>query len=78
MIVKSDLLSISSGWLFGADGKVYFKAKQLDLELYTDKKMPELEEQVEAVLDAYELFYEKTETYIESEKLYEVLYEMEV
>ena len=63
---------------FGADGKVYFKAKQLDLELYTDKKMPELEEQVEAVLDTYELFYEKTETYIESEKLYEVLYEMEV
>ena len=40
--------------------------------------MPELEEQVEAVLDAYELFYEKTETYIESEQLYEVLYEMEV
>ena len=40
--------------------------------------MPELEEQVEAVLDAHGLFYEKTETYIESEKLYEVLYEMEV
>lgn len=63
---------------FAADGKVYFKVKQMDVELYTDKKMPELEEQVEAVLDVHGLFYEKTETYIESEKLYEVLYEMEV
>ena len=30
------------------------------------------------MFDAYELFYEKSETYIESEKLYEVIYEMEV
>lgn len=63
---------------FAADGKVYFKAKQLDVELYTDEKAPELEERLEAVFDAYGLFYEKSETYIESEKLYEVIYEMEV
>ena len=63
---------------FGADGKVYFKAKQLDVELYTDKKMPELEEQVEAVLAQHEIYYTKTETFIDSEELYEVLYEMEV
>lgn len=62
---------------FSADGTVYFKAKLLDVELYTDKKEPELEERLEAVLDHWGLFYEKTETYIESEKLYEVLYEME-
>lgn len=63
---------------FSADGKVYFKVKQLDVELYTDKKMPELEERLEAIFDCYGLFYEKNESYIESEKLYEVLYEMEV
>lgn len=63
---------------FSADGKVYFKVKQLDVELYTDKKMPELEERLEAIFDRYGLFYEKNESYIESEKLYEVLYEMEV
>lgn len=63
---------------FAADGKVYFKVKQLDVELYTDKKDPVLEERLEAVFDDRFLFYEKSETYIESEKLYEVLYEMEV
>lgn len=63
---------------FAADGKVYHKIKQLDIELYTDKKDLQLEEKLEAILDAAEIFYEKTEAYIESERLYEVLYEMEV
>ena len=63
---------------FSADGRVYWKADQLDVELYTDLKDPELEERLEAVLDAAGLFYNKTESYIDSEKLYEILYEMEV
>lgn len=33
---------------------------------------------MEAVLKEHGFFYEKTETYLESEKMYEVLYEMEV
>ena len=39
-----------------------------------------MEEKVEAVLDRHGIFYNKTETFIESEKLYETLYifEMEV
>ena len=32
-----------------------------------------MERQLEAVLDQYGIFYEKTETWIESERLYEVL-----
>lgn len=63
---------------FSADGRVYWKVAQLDVELYTDLKDPELEAQLEMVLDAAGLFYNKTESYIDSEKLYEVLYEMEV
>ncbi len=63
---------------FSADGIAYFKINQLDIELYTDLKTPELEETIEAVLLKYGIFYGKTETWIESEKLYEVLYEMEV
>lgn len=63
---------------FSADGRVYLKVTQLDVELYTDLKDPELEARLEAVLDAAGLFYNKTESYIDSEKLYEVLYEMEV
>ena len=46
--------------------------------LYTDEKNPELEDQVEAVLNSHELFWTKSEVWIESEKLYEVLYQMTV
>lgn len=63
---------------FGADNVVYFSTNQLDIELYTDFKDPELEKRVEAVLTAHEIFYHKSEVWIESEKLYEVLYEMDV
>ena len=37
---------------FSADGKVYFKSNKVDIELYTDEKDFELEERVEAALDA--------------------------
>lgn len=65
---------------FAADGKVYHKVSIVHLELYTDEKNPSLEQAVEAVLDSGEVFYDKTEVWIGSEKLYEVLYtfEMEV
>lgn len=65
---------------FAADGKVYHKVSIVHLELYTEEKNPSLEQTVEAVLDASEVFYDKTEVWIGSEKLYEVLYtfEMEV
>ncbi len=63
---------------FSADGTVYQGVNQLDIELYTDKKDLEAEKRVEAVLRKHSFFYEKTETYLESEKMYEVLYETEV
>lgn len=65
---------------FSADGKTYFKANEVHIELYADYKNPVLEEQVEAVLDRHGIFYNKTEAFIESEQLYETLYifEMEV
>ena len=63
---------------FGADGGVYFKADEINIELYTDRKDPELEQNIEAVLDAHGIFYDKTEVWIESERLYEVLYSFEL
>ena len=57
---------------------MYFKVDRLNVELYTDTKQPELERRLEDILDAHGLFYEKSEIWIEDEKLYEVLYEMEV
>ena len=65
---------------FSADGRVYYKINEIHIELYTDFKDLSAEQKVEAVLDEHGIFYEKTEVWIESENLYEVLYtfEMEV
>lgn len=63
---------------FSADGVVYKKINHLDIELYTDRKDPETEKKVEAMLNRHGLFYEKTETYLETENMFEVLYETEV
>lgn len=63
---------------FAADGRVYHKITEVRLELYTDYKDLTLERSVESVLDAHSIFYEKSETWIESEKLYEVLFTFEM
>lgn len=63
---------------FSADGRVYFKANEVHIEVYTDYKSPDIEERIEVVLDEYGIFYNKRETYIESEKLYEVMYIFEM
>lgn len=63
---------------FAADDVVYMEFSNLSIELYTDEKDPELEDRVEAVLNAHEIFWNKSEVWIESEKLYEVLYQMTV
>ncbi len=63
---------------FGADDIVYHSNKVLDIEVYTDLKDPNLEEKMEEILTAHELYYTKSEVWIESEKLYEVLYTVRV
>ena len=63
---------------FAADGRVYMKINEVHIELYTDEKNPETEALVEDVLDEHEIFYEKTEVWIESEKLYEVMFSFEM
>jgi len=60
---------------FGADGVVFYKNTQIDLELYTDKKDLKLEQKIEGILDREKIYYEKSEVWIPSERLYEVLYE---
>lgn len=63
---------------FAADGMVYHRISQVHIELYTDSKDPAIEEKVTAVLDRHGIFYDQTETWIESEKLYEVLFSFEI
>lgn len=59
----------------GADNTVYYQLHELDIELYTDLKDPPLEHRVESLLTEHDLFFRKSEVWIEEEKLYEVLYE---
>ena len=63
---------------FKADGRVYAKVQELNIELYTDRKDPPLENRVEDILDSHEIVYEKSETWIGSERMYEVLYRTEL
>ena len=63
---------------FAADGRVYFRSSEVRIELYTDRKDPGAEALVETVLDDAGIFYNKSEACIQSEKLYEVLYSMEL
>ena len=63
---------------FAADGMAYFKINEVHIELYTDRKQPDVESALEAVLDRHGVFYNKSEVWIETERLYEVLYSTEV
>lgn len=63
---------------FSADGKVYHKINEVHIELYTDLKDLAVEQQLEDVLDEHEIFYNKSEVWIQGEKLYEVLYSFEM
>lgn len=62
---------------FSADGKVYYKINEVHIELYTDCKDLAAEQKLEDVLDEHSIFYNKSEIWIESERLYEVLYMFE-
>ena len=63
---------------FAADGIVYVDVDVIDIELYTDEKDPALERKLQKLLNQAGIFYEKDETWIESERLYEVIYEFEM
>lgn len=61
---------------FGADDRVYYPVAHYQIELYTRCKNPEAEGKVEQALSSY--FWEKTETYLDTERCFQILYEVEV
>lgn len=63
---------------FGADNKVYHKIKGISVELMTKTKDPTAEAAVEAALDAADIFWNKTESHLDDEDAYMVVYDMEV
>lgn len=59
-----------------ADSGVYIRSDRVQIELYTRIKDQQAEGKVEQALSSF--FWEKTETYVESEKCYQIIYEIEV
>lgn len=63
---------------FLADDIQYQVITQLNIELYTSEKDFEKESAIEAILQNYGLVYSKDEAWQNDEKLFEILYTMEV
>lgn len=61
---------------FSADGEVYVKGSHIQIELYTALKDPAAEENLERALAG--IVWEKTETYLSTEKCFQIMYEIEV
>lgn len=61
---------------FYADSKVYCKIERVQIELYTKSKDFAAETRVEAALLTWP--WEKTESYLNTERCYQILYEIEV
>lgn len=63
---------------FGADNDVYKVITDIDIELYTALKSTETEGKIESALSAADIFWNKTETYIDTERCFEIIYQIEV
>ncbi len=61
-----------------ADNRTYSSFENYNIELYTDKKDISLENKVKALLDGADIEYDCAETYIDSEKLFEVIFEITI
>lgn len=63
---------------FHADNRTYKRVKNINIELYTNKKDLQAESTLESLLDTNDLPYETLETYVESEQLFQKIYEIGV
>lgn len=61
-----------------ADNENYQRIPVLNIELYTREKDFEKEALIENILKGHGLTYYKEENYIDSEKIFQIAYEMEV
>jgi hypothetical protein len=61
-----------------ADNTVFQKIDELNVELYTDRKDPDMETRIEGILNSHELPFEKSEVWIADERMYEVLYQTQI
>ena len=61
-----------------ADNQNYAKVSNVTIELYSDEKDIELEEQLESILDTNEIEYDTYESYLDTESMYEVAYDITI
>lgn len=61
---------------FAADDTVYLEIDQITVELYTQYRDPKTEGKVEAALSSF--VWDKDINYIDSERCYQITYEIEV
>lgn len=61
---------------FNADNKVYKSIQAVNIELYTDKKDVDAEANLETVLNDNQIPFQSTETWIDSENLFQKIYEV--
>ena len=61
-----------------ADDRNWGRISTLNIELYTREKDYMVEANVDQILAAYDLVYTKSETYINNEHMFQVLYQTEV
>ena len=61
-----------------ASDRVYQRIDNLTIELYTETKDFSLEQEFEAVLDSYGIVWDKTEEYINTERMFMITYTTQV
>lgn len=61
---------------FAADGIAYHEIEDTDIELYCKKKDSAVEKKISDFLTENKIYYEKQETYIKSEKMIQVIFEI--
>ncbi len=61
---------------FSADGRVYGKISHIQIDLYTKHKDMASEDKVENALSSF--YWSKQEEYLEDERCYRIMYEVEV
>lgn len=63
---------------FVADGIAYVVFTHVNIELYVRQRDPDLEGRLEDILTAAELYWDKSVSWVESERYFQVAYEIEV
>lgn len=63
---------------FGADDITFYHANDVEIEMLTEHRDTTKEAAIEADLTKYGIFFSKRVTYLDDEKCYQTLYEMEI